>query len=163
MPVRHLFTHLSEFAIQDKDNRYSYINVVYNVTLDEIPGALISLFINVGFTGGEGSTYRIAVEDPNKKEVFRSHDQTVRVPTDELVRSKMRIVNNVGVILKPAVFHSEGTYYVVLRVGGKVIHREPFPVIKIAQSNRGKKDAGGKKPNAGAGPVRDEKLFRKTS
>jgi len=142
MAVRHLFTHLCEFALVDNQNRFSYINIIQNVVLDEIPGALISLFIGVGFTGAEGQTARISVEDPRKTELFQALEHAVPSVSDVSKVGGMKSVSHALLILKPAVFQLGGTYNVVLRVGGKVIHREPFTVLKRAAAEGSDKNAG---------------------
>jgi hypothetical protein len=141
-PVKHLYTHLSEYAIRDAEDRMSYINVIQNILLDEIPGALVSLFIGVAFTGGEGETFSVSVDDSKKKEFFRYPDQTVPPSGDDPVKRKLRRINQSLYVLRPAVFFSEGTYNVVLRVGGKVIHKEPFNVALALKKDGGKRNAG---------------------
>jgi hypothetical protein len=131
MAVRHLYTHVSEFAIRDTAERISFINIINNVTLDEIPGALVCLFIGVGFTGGEGQTFRVSMEDPKRNQVFRSEEEIIPAPSENAAKTGTRFVSNAVYMLKPVVFLMEGTHQVVFRVGNKVIHKEPIPVIKV--------------------------------
>jgi hypothetical protein len=142
MAVRHVYTHLCEFALVDNQNRFSYINVISKIVLDEIPGALISLFIGVAFTGAEGQAAKISVEDPKKKELFQALEQTVPNSPEGAVSGGMKPTSHALIVLKPAVFQLEGTYNVVLRVGGKVIHREPFAVLKRKTPEGSDKNVG---------------------
>jgi hypothetical protein len=49
---------------------------------------------------------------------------------------KFRSVTSAVFVLKPAIFPIEGTYHVVVKVGNKVINREPFPVFKSANAEK---------------------------
>ena len=140
--VHHLFTHLSEFAVRDNTNKWSYINVVQNVALDQIPGAIVSLFVSVGFTGGDGENFSVAIEDPNGSDMFRSKEE--KVVAGSVSHPLMRSSFNATLMMSPAVFLLEGVYHVVLRVSGKEIHREPFGVLKGPASEAGDKNASSK-------------------
>ncbi len=130
MAVRHVYTHLCEYAIVDKDGKTSFINIIQNIILDEFPGALISLFVGVGFTAAAGQSAKVSIEDPNGKPIFQTSEEVVPSATGGPFPRGFKHVNQVLLLLKPAVFPLEGTYNVVLRVDGKVIHREPFAVLK---------------------------------
>jgi len=142
MAVRHLYTHLCEFVVRDSQDKFSYINIIHNVILDRIPGALMGLFIGVGFTAAAGQKFTIALEDPRKKELFRSAEQDVPRRGDRPLDPKIIEVTNGLVLMKPAVFSMEGVHHAVLRVDDRVIHREPFSVVIAPNSSGGKKDAG---------------------
>lgn len=141
MAVRHLYTHVSEYFVRDVDGRISFINIINNVTLDGIPGALTNLCIGVGFTGGEGQTFSVCLEDPKKKKIFRSDETPVPSPSSVPSNERMRSVTNAVFVIGPAVFPVEGTYHVVFRVGNKVIHREPIPVVSVATTEESEENA----------------------
>jgi len=132
MQVRHVFTLISEFAIRDHDNRFSFINVINNVVLDEIPGGLPALYISVAFEGGEGLGFSVALVEPNKTDLFRTNEIMIESPTDGEKANDLKRVNCGVIRLAPAVFLKEGVHTIVLRVGNKVIHRQTIPVIKRA-------------------------------
>lgn len=131
MEIRHNFTILCELAVQDKQDRLSLINIFRNVQLDEVPGAIVSFTIATSFSGAEGKKYSIAIDDPSGEEIFRSDNLPVPRAAASKPRQRPALQTSTQAILqaKPAVFRSEGLYYVVLRVGAEIIHREPFGVF----------------------------------
>jgi hypothetical protein len=128
---RHVYTLISELVIRDSENRFSFINVIHNVALDGVPGALSALFIAVAFTGGLGEKFSVWIEDPNSKEYFRFPAQDVILPDDGVSDDVVRRVSVSVMTLRPAVFVVEGLYKIMLSVGDKVINEEPF-CVRIA-------------------------------
>jgi hypothetical protein len=125
---RHLYTLISELVIRDSENRFSFINVIHNVVLDDVPGALSALFITVAFTGGTGQKFSVRIEDPNSKEFYRFPAQDITAPLDGRSDDTVRRVSVSVMTLRPAVFVVEGMYKIMLSVGDKVINEEPFCV-----------------------------------
>jgi hypothetical protein len=129
MAIRHKFTHLSEFALRDSEGRASFINLISNIMLDEVPGAIVSLYVSVAFTGSNGDEFSVVIEDPEKKAMFESPKEVVRVPASSK-KSKLLSDHLSQIMLKPAIFRMEGKHHVVFMSGKKVIHKEPFMVFK---------------------------------
>lgn len=128
-PVKHNFTVLCEHAVTDRQGRVSLINVVRNVALAEVPAAIPQLAIVSSFTGAYGLPYSVAIEGPGKREISRGSDLTVTPESGDDASKYVQRSTQVVMMWAPAVFEREGVHYIVVRVGGKVIHREPFAVF----------------------------------
>ena len=123
---------LCENVIQDKQDRMSFINVIQNVKLDQIPGALTQLFVVVAFECRARSTMSIVITTPENQELFTSGEFTITGETPANLPSvHMRSLTIVALALKVTVFQTEGIHNVVLRQDGRVIHQEPFGVFKV--------------------------------
>jgi uncharacterized protein DUF6941 len=126
---KHIYTIICETLIADKDDRFSFINVIGNIKLNKLPGALSTLAIVSCFRASPGELISISIEDPGRKPLFRTQDEEVKVIP--LYRDNPIAIKStqVAIVLNPAGFHSEGVHHIVLRVGGRVLHREPFGVF----------------------------------
>lgn len=130
MQVRHVFTIVSEFAVRDSQNKFSFINIVHNLKLPELPGSCPMLFIGTAFEGGEGQPFTIALEDPSGKELFRTAEKEVGPLREDEAAKNLKKVSYGVIQLMPAVFYAEGIHTIVIRVGNKVIHRQSLPILK---------------------------------
>jgi hypothetical protein len=87
------------------------------------------LGIVVGFEAKSGQRFSVALEDPNGKILFEGRDA---VAQDDEMYDKFRHTvrtSQVGIVLAPIGFNTEGIHHIVLRIGGRVMHREPFGVF----------------------------------
>jgi hypothetical protein len=132
---KHLYTLISELVLRDTYNRFSFINVIHNIALDDFPGALSALYITVAFTGGVGQRFSVWIEDPNSKEYFRfPTQQDAGLPVEDRSGDMRRRVSVTEMVLRPAVFVVEGMYKIILSVGDKIINEEPFYVGKVTRT-----------------------------
>jgi hypothetical protein len=118
----------------DAGQRTSLINVVRNVALKEVPGGII-IFVVTSFEGGDGSNFNISIDGPRQKEIFTTGEQPIQSepsPESKFIQMSKTMV----VRLAPIIFKREGIYHIVLRIGGKVIHREPFGVYIISTEEK---------------------------
>ena len=129
LKAEHIFSLICETLIAGQDGRFSFINVIANVRLPKIPYALGSLGIVVSFQASPGDVFDLAVEDPKRKSLFRTGDAIVEDQEMYQKFPNMVRATQVGIIAAPMKFTHEGIHHIVLRVSGRVVHREPFGVF----------------------------------
>lgn len=148
--VRHLYSLMCEMLVFGQDKRLSMINVIANIRLPKVPAGIQTLGFVCNFIAPVGDKFIVSVEDPKRVALLKTDEAPVE-PSDISQQAPHIIKStNVGLLAGPLIFRSEGIHHIVLRVGGRVIHREPFgvfvdPFLTEGQTN----DAAGK---AGADP-----------
>ncbi len=128
--VKHHFSLLCEYALFDRENRPSIIGVVTNVQVPQIPGAVVSLYFVASFKAPAGSKFGLELVGPDRKVIARAEEREIVKPVSGPGPSPYLQTSTTTMMeAKPALFHAEGIHYLVLRVDGRVVHREPFAVF----------------------------------
>lgn len=130
--VKHHYTLVCEYALFDRDYRPSFLGVVRNVKLPQIPGAVVSLYFVASFSAPAGTKFAVDLIGPNRKVLARGEEREVtpQSPSAGTESEYVQTATTAMMEAKPAVFRTQGIHYVALRVDGKVIHREPFAVFE---------------------------------
>lgn len=126
LKAKHIYSIMCETLLIGRDNRLSLINVIGSIGLGSIPGTIPSLGIVSSFLASTGDAFSISVEDPKRKPLFKSGDMFVEEHHMHEVMPVAVKSTQTAVLASPVVFRSEGVHHIVLRVFGRVIHREPF-------------------------------------
>jgi uncharacterized protein DUF6941 len=135
MAIEHVATLLCENVIQGSDGNFSFINTFVNIQLPEIPGGLSHLYIVVALSGEPGDTFAVTLEGPHDKTpLARGGDVIPDYPGDYDARALRKVTYSV-IAVKPVRFAEEGMYFVVVRSGDRVVHREPFGVKLVKRGS----------------------------
>jgi hypothetical protein len=134
--VRYDYTVLCEQVILDKEGYPTVVRVLRNLGFPQLPGIVAQLGVLVGFSGPEGETYSVSIEDPKRRQIAHLGRGECKPGTG--VQGRNPIVQTVFVCnVQNATFQTEGVHHIVLRVGDRVVHRDPFGVIVAQPQERG--------------------------
>ena len=124
--IKHVYTVVCEYIVIDENKKPTFVNVIRNAALSQLPGMLSTVSLVTNISNAQGKECRISLVDPSGKEV----PCTIGILEPIELRNKYCIQSSLmGVTLAPAIFFVEGVHHIVIRVEGKIIHREPFGVF----------------------------------
>jgi hypothetical protein len=127
MAVRHLYTLLCDYVLQDAAGKNSYMGVFQSILLDEVPGSIPQFFLVVAASvdRDEGFIVKVANQDRTWEQhlatgIARGDPGSLSPETDLIAVFAARLVD--------LIFPELGRYQILVLDGDEVVHSFPFAV-----------------------------------